>query len=171
MSDIAAFLLDRYDEEAAQAHAASRVQGERIDDGVRWQWVTDDNFTVGADLSRPDDYVTGYMVSQERRPYQHVPFLGDGAQIALGTGGAIEVDNPVAAHIARHDPARVLADIAVKRRIVKLHSVLDGTGGDWDTDPPARCAECRDEHPCTTLCLLALPYADHPDYDDENWRA
>lgn len=52
-------------------------------------------------------------------------------------------------HIARHDPARVLADVAAKRRIVEredLHGEDDGT-----------------------LRLLALPYADHPTYRAEYW--
>jgi pyrimidine deaminase RibD-like protein len=58
------------------------------------------------------------------------------------------------AHIARHDPARVLADVAAKRAIVALHPCDDcGMGND----------------PCSTLRLLAQPYAEHPDYDEE-WR-
>jgi hypothetical protein len=66
-----------------------------------------------------------------------------------------EQSRPAGNHIARHDPGRVLADCEVKRRIVKLAShpleferpgVLGAIAG-----------------------LLALSYADHPDYDEE-WR-
>lgn len=70
------------------------------------------------------------------------------------------------------DPDRVLAECIVKRRIVELHGEnLDGCvtcaagansadGFAW-VDPAA--------FPCATLRLLALPYADHPDYD-QAWR-
>lgn len=72
-------------------------------------------------------------------------------------------------HIARHDPARVLREVEAKRRIMALHTIRSGTGGDWDTDPAAICNECGGLYPCETLELLALPYADHPDYREE-WR-
>lgn len=56
-------------------------------------------------------------------------------------------------HIARHDPARVLAEIDAKRQAVDacayfLHDSEDRT------DP---CAQA-------VLAALALPYRDHPDY-------
>lgn len=54
-------------------------------------------------------------------------------------------------HIARHDPARVLAECKAKRQLV------DGFDS-WGSDAQ------------WTLRTLALPYADHPDYRDE-WRA
>jgi len=69
-----------------------------------------------------------------------------------------------AEHIARHDPARVLAEVDAKRRILDHHPLSE-----WRVDPPA-CATCNDmEHPCHTLKLLALPYADRPGYREE-WR-
>jgi hypothetical protein len=83
-------------------------------------------------------------------------------------------------HIARHDPARVLAEVAAKRRIVHAHDRIHGctglTGsGDWsavDGEP----WEFWEDHQtgdtggiCYTLRLLALPYAEHPDYNPE-WR-
>lgn len=77
-------------------------------------------------------------------------------------------------HIARNDPARVLADLAAKRRILKRHSrghedwrsrwhpdscVGCGTTGEFD-DPRIRhindCPELRD---------LASVYAEHPHFD------
>jgi hypothetical protein len=60
-----------------------------------------------------------------------------------------------ALHMARHDPGRVLAEVEAKRRIIaECESLID--------DPAVRAME-------TALCLLALPYADHPDYQPE-WR-
>lgn len=68
-------------------------------------------------------------------------------------------------HIALNDPAYVLADIAAKREIVELHSGDEPLCG-WSQD--ARTSH-DEEPPCDTLRLLALPYTDHPDYD-EAWR-
>jgi len=86
-------------------------------------------------------------------------------------------DSRVTRFIAEHDPARVLAECDTKRRIIDLHASLP--------QPPMLravgnvCAECsssfEDGHvegvawPCDTLRLLALPYADHPDYREE-WK-
>lgn len=90
--------------------------------------------------------------------FHHVVDL-DQEQVACGTvewlGDAVE-------HVSRHDPARVLAECKAKRRIVELHQAEDGQHPDF-------CGHDLRELPCPTLCLLALPYADHPDYRDE-WR-
>jgi Family of unknown function (DUF6221) len=65
------------------------------------------------------------------------------------------------AYMASHDPVRVLAECAAKRRIVARHDL---------------CAACRDEGNQIEarvlewiIRLLALPNADHPDYQ-EAWR-
>jgi hypothetical protein len=80
-------------------------------------------------------------------------------------------------HIARHDPARVLAEVAAKRRIVDEHWEPTSPFDDWPTSTPGRhCPTCWDQgerlhqrFPCPTLRLLALPYAGHPDYLEE-WK-
>lgn len=79
-------------------------------------------------------------------------------------------DDPgVAAHIARHDPARVLREVEAKRQIMRVHNARDN----WGT-----CIGCpRDAggsmhvgiDECPILRALALSYADHPDYR-EDWR-
>jgi uncharacterized protein DUF6221 len=65
-----------------------------------------------------------------------------------------------ARHIARWDPARVLAEVQAKRRLLTQFelrgnsvraTVHPSTGGVWDD----------------LLRLLALPYASHPDYRSE----
>lgn len=65
------------------------------------------------------------------------------------------------AHIAEHDPARVLADVEAKRRIVEecKHIIDTHFSDDFTADTLAE--DC--------LKLLALPYAEHPDYDP-SWR-
>ena len=67
-----------------------------------------------------------------------------------------------ATHIARHDPARVLAECEAKRQIVELHAEVEKAG--------ASCAVCWEDYPCPTLRILTSVYADHPDFREE-WRA
>jgi hypothetical protein len=70
----------------------------------------------------------------------------------------------MAEHIARHDPARVLAEVDAKRRILadyeryarERRRAMNG----WD--PEAR-------NPSPIVRYLALPYADRPGYREE-WR-
>ena len=68
-------------------------------------------------------------------------------------------------HIVRHDPDRVLREVASKRAIIGEHS-----------DDEGQCARCLDSDgitylgaytapwPCPTLRALAAVYSDHPDY-------
>lgn len=95
-------------------------------------------------------------------PEFHTPYEEDKHWRGLTTSGPA-----LAAYIARHDPDRVLREVEAKRRLVDRHRP--------DREYPEWCAACRqpepgweygipEEFPCTTLRLLALPYADHPDY-------
>jgi hypothetical protein len=70
----------------------------------------------------------------------------------------------VVTHLARHDPARVLAEVEAKRRILDLAGEWQAAAGPG-ADFARQAAVVLDR----TLRLLALPYADHPDYDPE-WR-
>jgi hypothetical protein len=89
-----------------------------------------------------------------------------------GEGGQ---SNPSAVHIARWDPARVLADVEANRRILDLHKPWNAGGYHRANTTPAPdrwlCATCDGDNmanvlaPCPTVRLLALPYAEHPDYD------
>src|SRR2546423_10960409 len=72
-------------------------------------------------------------------------------------------------HIAANDPARVLADVDAKRRIIELHSTSDTSTFEGRTATITWCPICRNDGECPTLRLLALPYADHPDYRGR-WR-
>lgn len=74
-----------------------------------------------------------------------------------------QVENLVAAHVASHDPAYVLADIAAKRQILVLHHEDQGFCIEDEYFPT------RDPWPCVTVRLLAAPFADHPDFDPA-WR-
>lgn len=92
------------------------------------------------------------------------------------------------AHIAHWDPARgILATCTAKRRLLALHGHVsrDGYGPSGRCDDylgghnEGRCSACVAFHAdldceqapltCPTLQLLAMPYADHPDYDP-SWQ-
>lgn len=67
-----------------------------------------------------------------------------------GEPSCIIGDEAMANHVARYDPARVLADVAAKRRIIDA-CTRDGVDlNDW-----------------WLFELLALSYADHPAYREE----
>lgn len=79
------------------------------------------------------------------------------------------------AHMARHDPSRVLREVAAKRAILDEHAsdgyecrVCCGEGRTeeyWDGENETRHL-VRDglRAPCPTVVLLAAPFRDHPDY-------
>jgi len=67
-----------------------------------------------------------------------------------------------------YDPARVLAECEAKRRIVDEHAPRVVRWRDTIDINDDECQTCHGSepgvYPCDTLRLLALPYADHPDY-------
>lgn len=85
----------------------------------------------------------------------------------------------IAAHIATHDPARVLAECEAKRRIVEMHAVVElkdwrSLDGGYPTCTVSHaCETCGtyseypEAWPCDTLRALALPYADREGYRQE----
>jgi hypothetical protein len=74
----------------------------------------------------------------------------------------------IAEHVAMHDPARVLREVAAKRRILARH-VLSPAVGDpelpWDNRDD--CQWDGEDWPCADLLDLALPYSGHPDFHDQ----
>lgn len=74
-------------------------------------------------------------------------------------------------------PQQLLADIAAKRQIIDLHQHVPSSLGIRvkPGEQPFGCAICAFNDGvwpagwCPTLLALALPYADHPDYD-ERWK-
>lgn len=78
------------------------------------------------------------------------------------------------AHIARWDPARVLAECEAKRRLVDYAfenaHIIDGEWGDSCSVDEIRAGRCRDhgaDAAWDVLRLLALPFADRPGYREE----
>ena len=117
--------------------------------------------------------------------------VNDCLKLGVGIGlvgwveiGSDEVD-AVEVLADRFSPARVLAECEAKRRIVKEHKPL---GEIYDleqlvyAEASATCVTCGPgdswqareyqgdyPFPCKTLTLLALPYADHDQFQPE-WR-
>jgi hypothetical protein len=117
-----------------------------------------------------------WRVKQDRR----VKVLSDCGHLVMSGNHSPEPD-----HIARHDPARVLREVAAKRDllndiIAEKHRVIDdpwytcsaatedrdgGTYAETEGGGPCTCG--RDERVERLLRLLAAPFSDHPDYNPE----
>lgn len=82
-------------------------------------------------------------------------------------GSGLHDDRPVVKEwIGLANPERMLVWSDARRRIVGLHLNAPGNSG---SDGTALCGGCSHPEPCPTLRLMALPFADHPDYR-EDWR-
>lgn len=77
-------------------------------------------------------------------------------------------NRPNAQHIARWDPARVLAEVATKRRIIDLAEKTKREHTAVDAGPNlAVLLESRLAYAEQSLSVLVLPYADRPGYQPE----
>lgn len=181
--DLVAYLKQRLREEEQWALAASVPYPYAVGEpkvpagGVHWRWVAGEDWTpvkpdpvVADTVGGPDYYGSNVnLVSVEEwpsgNPHRPMP--------AVVANSMVEVQSGPAGHIAYWDPARVLADIEAKRRLIDLH-VNDGSA----TLPS--CAVCDvgshscgcvgwDEWPCETLKILVQPYSSRPDFN-EDWR-
>jgi len=86
------------------------------------------------------------------------PFATDPYGGGLGTTGV---------HIARHDPARVLREVAAKRRMLdEVVSLIDGLDADLELTKGTQGWTSTGESDLL-FKILALPYADHEDYRPE----
>lgn len=99
--------------------------------------------------------------------FHHVSELDERHTNVEHLGGALQM-------IAEFNPARVLAECAAKRAILRRHATItvwpDGTGGaKYYYGSKKVCASCdeRTQTPCPTIGLLAAVYSDHPDYDKD----
>ena len=71
-----------------------------------------------------------------------------------------------AAHIVAHGPARVLAEVESKRQIIRRYEEQESAPGRDENDEGIN-GLIAGLYVATQV--LALPYADHPDYREE-WR-
>ena len=145
MDDLIAFLRARIDED----EQAARNAGD-----VRPVWVYDrENFRV---ITAPGQRT---LVSADGTP------LPDRWIVAAGSPDRLFLDVN-GAHIALHDPARVLAEVDAKRRIIDAYELATRAAVD---DPLNDEAVFYAKGLERSVLLLALPHAGHPDYREE-WR-
>lgn len=116
-------------------------------------WFHDSNLTCGPRVP-PDDFL---MVPAD--PSDTIGPCND------------KIPDQDSRHIARHDPARILREVAAKRAIIEAAD--EATGYDMQVDGEFRVGR-RDmtEEPYlgdVILRALAASYADHPDFNEE-WR-
>lgn len=135
MNDLIEFLRARLDEDEQIARSAGGAT-----------WVVNMGDVVSTALAERDYGPDGIWVAS-------ASFSCEGDAEALHEGHA--------EHIARHDPARVLAEVDAKRRIIDL-IVLNADGQPLYRDSGAEVWE-------DVLRLLALPFAVHPHFREE-WR-
>jgi hypothetical protein len=96
----------------------------------------------------------------------------------VATGSQDFLDREHGEHIAAHDPARVLREIDVKRKLIDEHRP-DAFGDcttcarpedfDEDSDGVRTWSRSAKPSPCPTLRLLAAVYVDRAGYQ-ESWR-
>ncbi len=159
IEEMAAFLAARLDEEEAAAldglpDPADRHSGEWTayghQPGPQDRRQDRKVQMVGAE---PDEGERGWLVCQ----------TGQHDRAAM-----------IAAHIARHDPARALREVAFKRAVLEWHypglppegapeglKICAGEEGDGDTWQMAA------PWPCPQIRALAAIWSDHPDYREE----
>ena len=144
MADLAAFLAARLDEDEAAARAAASIAGPG------WKAET-------------------YWPGDESRTRTCVRSK-DGA--FLGEFGDTPDYPDMAAHVARHDPARVLREVAAGRAILAdyeeaaqhPYDLPEGVREGRDDDERERDQYLIDVLEHVLRCLAAV-YRDHPDYD------
>ena len=139
---ITEFLLARITEDEKVARAAAREGG-----GERWQISVVHSAMV--QLDDGTEWGGETVVYDEGRPGEEQ-----------------------AAHIARHDPARVLAGCEAKRRVVELAASWSDHADRHPAGPDAVSAVLKAQAITaeTVLRTLAREWADHPDYREE-WPA
>lgn len=96
------------------------------------------------------------------------------AVVAAGTGMVAKL--PVsergglnALHIERHDPARVLAEVEAKRKLIERYERAVRVGGSSPSDFMRGQDDGYEQACLDAIRDAAEVYADHPDYRDE-WR-
>ncbi|MEU3683745.1 DUF6221 family protein [Streptomyces sp. NPDC030592] len=138
-----------------------------MDDLVQWlrAQLDDDERTARAATGEEWDAIA------PSQPYVIFDVAAHKANKTLETVGRVAAVERAEdrAHIARHDPARVLREIDAKRQLFAIHR--SEPNPDWDRPgvDGRSCTCCITQYPCPTLRLLALPYADRPGYREE-WR-
>lgn len=147
MTELTEFLLARIKEDEMVARAAIDPESP----GKTWHWVTTQTDTPVAHGDALEALIHQRISLRTTEEFPtsagNLPAFAINEVDEIATAG-------VADHIARHDPARVLAECAAKRAIVERES------GSRTKITYRRLMTLQD---------LASVYSNHPDYREE-WR-
>jgi hypothetical protein len=161
--DLVDFVRARYDDEERLAQRAATLCGCHPPASA---WVFGDESTDGRILVLND------------------PHPGVRHKVSRRWNGSYE-GLFMAEHIVHWDPARVLAEVDAKRKVLELHRperrrlslpVDESDGGGFTSWANLACSVCYVSDvplgvnpwwPCPTVRLLALPYANQPGYRQE----
>jgi hypothetical protein len=201
MDDLVAFVRARLDEDELWARAASapryETDGPAPPNGAHWVWGLGDNWEhykpepLEKYLGEDSDLGRASLVTVEEWPWQSE--YSNGRTLAHRVLCLDEeVRTADAAHIVRHDPARVLRNVQGARVILDVvaswthrscqdgyYSCSQATEVNGFPADEACADEDRAGEPCdcglearrlAILRPLALPYAEHPGYRPE-WAA
>lgn len=139
------------DEEVARAAAESKL----MHNAAPWPAVKASDTWVA-------DHGMIYSDPAEGEEWGHMLYDNEGAE-------ALSMPAEAAAHIARHDPARVLVECAAKRAIVELANKATQAEKESDDHEWQGTVESGPYTGDSILYALAAIYADHEEYRDE-WR-
>jgi hypothetical protein len=118
---------------------------------------------IRARLDEDERVARAVKFALSRKVHQGGVFVGLTAQ-----AGAEDAREQVENFLDRHDPSRVLAEVAAKRAIVDLHD-NDGGGHECPDGKDFAGTHTGYERDCLTVLHLAAVYASNPDYREE-WR-
>jgi hypothetical protein len=182
VDELVAFVLRCVDEDELWAKAASADRDGKttVPAGVHWTWAVGAQWEpVEADPLQP--YMGGYDGQWSNpvvlRTVEEWPLDWGGPDNTLPVkiAESEELRTADGAHIALHDPARVLREVESKRALIKEignHAAkIDGEWGCCHSGPDilaGRCPEMK-VHEITALRLLAAVYSDRPGYREE-WK-
>jgi hypothetical protein len=173
--DFADFVEARVAEDEALARAASTPY-EYADDGaaareagVHWTWATGPSWTPTLVDPALDEHVGGeanyghsvQLVTVEQWP-SHRQSMPQYAATDI-----MEFRSTWAAHIVRHDPARVLRHAGAARAVLRLYENARAAVGQHYEGTPRQIRvqdETYAEALRDVLVELAAAWADHPDY-------
>lgn len=166
-----AFLHARITEDETWAREASRKGDRYTPTGEHWRWECESTDTPAAIDPMLDEYVRGVDNSfVGLRSIEQYPTTWGSSIPHLVISEQSELSPAVAEHIARHDPARVLAEVAAKRARINRWEQANRLLPEGESPSVIR-NELLSVRRAYALVLAddAQVYDQHPDYRLE-WR-